>query len=78
MSTTTIKAQPLPSDPLDIGLFSASAASFQGPRAIESNLLCVLLNYVMLCLVNAILHIPHCVCTLLVHVLSVGFKRLVF
>jgi len=74
-STSLPVEQTLPSDPLDIGLLSASAGSFQGPPAIESNVLSVLLNHVMICPVTTISYIPHTVRPLLAHVLSAELRK---
>ena len=48
-------------DHLDIGLLSASAGCFQGPPAMESDVLTVLLDHVMVCPVSAVSHIPRSV-----------------
>jgi len=67
--------QSLPSDPLDIGLLSASADSFKGPPPMESNILSVLLNHVMICPVNTISYIPRTVHPLLAHVFNVELRK---
>ena len=48
----------LSSDPLEIGLLSASACKFLGPPATESEVLNVLLDHIMVCPVSTISHIP--------------------
>ena len=62
-------------DPLDIGPISASAGSFQGPPAMESEVLNVLLEHVMVCPVSTVSHIPRSVRRLLAHVLSMELRR---
>ena len=56
---------------LDIGLLSASAGSFQGPPAMECDVLTVLLDHAMVCPVSTVSHISHSVHPHLAHVLSV-------
>ena len=62
-------------DPLNIGLLSASAGSFQRPPAAESEVHNVLLDHVMVCPVTTVSHIPRSVRPLLAHVLSVELQR---
>jgi len=67
--------QSLPSDLLAIDLLSATAGSFQGPTDMESNVLRVLLNHVMVCPINIISHIPRSAHPLLAHVLSTELRK---
>ena len=62
-------------DPLDIGLLSASACKYLGPPAMESEVLNVLLDHVMVCPVSTISHVPRSVRPLLAHVLSIEFQK---
>jgi len=62
-------------DPLEIGLLSASACKYLGPPAMESEVLNVLLNHVMICSVTTVSHIPRSVRPLLAHVLSIEFQK---
>jgi len=63
------------SDPLDIGLLSASAGCFQGPPAVESDVLNALLDHVIVCPVCTVSHIPCSVRPQLAYVLSVEFRK---
>ena len=54
-------------DPFDTGLLSAAAGSFQGPPSIECDVLYILLDYVMVCPVTTVSHIPHSVCPFFTH-----------
>ena len=65
----------LSSNPLEIGLLSASACKFLGPPATESEVLNVLLDYIMVCPVSTISHIPRSVRPLLAHILSIEFQK---
>jgi len=61
--------------PLDIGLLSACACKYLGPPAMESEVLNVLLDHVMVCPVSTISHVPRSVQPLLAHVLSIEFQK---
>ena len=67
--------QSLPSDPLAIALLSATACSFRGPTDMESNVLRVLLNHVMVCPINTISHIPRSARPFLARVLSTELRK---
>ena len=49
------------SDPLQIGLNSVACGSFQGPAAMESEVLTFMMDHVMVCPVNTIAHVPRSV-----------------
>ena len=65
----------IPSGPLELALLSASACSFVGPPHLESEVLSVVMNYVVTCPVSTVVHIPHSVCPLLARVLSTEFRN---
>jgi len=60
---------------VDIGLLSASADCFQGPPAVESDVLNVLLDHVIVCPVSTVCHIPCSVRPQLAHILNVEFQK---
>ena len=62
-------------EPLEIGLLSASAGTFAGPSNRESEVLNVLLDHVTVCHVSTVSHIPGSVWPLLAHVLSLEFQK---
>lgn len=59
------------SDPLHIGLKSLDCGSFQGPSALESEVLDFKMEQVMVCPVNTVAHVPRSVHSLLAQVLSI-------
>ena len=56
-------------------MLSVSAGCFQGPPAVESDVLNVLLDHVMVCPVSTVCHILCSVRLQLAHVLSVEFQK---
>ena len=63
------------SDPLQIGLNSVACGSFQGPVAMESEVLTFMMDHVMVCPVNTIAHVPRSIRPLLARVLSVELRK---
>ena len=77
-STNTSIADDSPStssDPLDIGLNSVQCGSFQGPAAMDSEVLNFMMELIMVCPVSTVAHIPRSVRPLLAQVLSVEFRK---
>ena len=62
-------------DPLQLGLNSVESRSFQGPSALESEVLNFIMENVMVCPVSTIAHVPCSVYPLLARVLSVELRK---
>jgi len=62
-------------DPLQIGLNSVESGSFQGPSALEPEVLNYMMKHILVCPVNTIAHIPRSVRPLLAQVLSIELRK---